>query len=146
MFGAIGTAAPPVGDGAVLYLLSTQYGQAPGTDTPLVIETQDVAPMGPSGVCLFRYVEVPVVYDAACTVQITPIVDFNLPQPATSKTFPSPTQRTQAIVIVPISKAGTTIRALIEVIARQGPVQINTARVVSQPKAQATTGPVGGVT
>lgn len=142
--GEIDTASPVVGPSAELYLLGTSYGQSVGTDVPLTVETQDVAPAGPTGTTLFRRIEVPLEYDAACTITVTPIVDFNQVLTGTSKSYASPPSRQRDVMDAALSKPGTAIRAIITVTTRNGSVSFNTPSVLSQPKTAAAASPVGG--
>lgn len=142
--GEIATASPATGSAAQLYLLGTSYGSSVGTDVPLVVETQDVAPAGPIGLTLFRRVEVPIEYEGACTVSVTPIVDFTQVLTSTSKSYSSPPVRTRDVIDVALSKQGTAIRAIIAVTARNGRVALNTPSIASMPKILAASAPVGG--
>lgn len=144
MLGQIDTASPAVGAAAELYILSTSYGSSVGTDVPLTVETQDVAPAGPTGVAILRRIEVPLEYDAACTVTVTPIVDFNQVLTATSKSYSSPPSRQRDVMDAPLSKMGTAIRAIITVTSRNGVVSVNTPSILSQPKTAGAAAPVGG--
>lgn len=143
LLGQVANANPPVNAAGSLYLLGTTYGNSVGTDVPLLVESQDVAPMGPSGYALFRRVEVPVVYTAACTVQITPIVDFLQQATVTPSAYPSPVQRTTDFADGVLAQGGTTCRARLEVTSRQGPVELAAPVIGFQPKATTTAFPVG---
>ena len=140
--GQIALANPPVLGAGKLYLLSASYGNSVGTDVPLLVETSEVVPAGPLGQVLFRRVDVPLEYDAACSITVTPIVDFQQVQTATTVTYAAPTQRTRQILKAPLSKAGTTLRAIIAVATRSGVVSLNTPSVISQPRTGAGS-PVG---
>lgn len=146
LLGQVDNAAAPSAAAAELYVLSTTYGNSVGTDVPLLIETQDVAPMGPSGVMLLRRVEVPVTYAAACTVQVTPILDFIQEGTVTSQVYGSPQQRTVDFLDGVVAQVGTSARARIEVLARSGPVEIAAPNLTFQPKARAGAYPVGNAT
>lgn len=139
--GQIDTANPPVTGGGAIYRLSTQYGTSTGTDVPLVVETSEVAPAGPVGQALFRRIEWPIEYDAACTVTVTPIVDYNQALTSTSKSFASPPTRQVAIVAAPLSKVGSVIRVRLTVVSRNGPVTVRTPSVLAQPKTTTTPSP-----
>lgn len=143
LLGQIDNAAAPSAPAAELYVLSTAYGNSVGADVPLLIETQDVPPMGPSGVVLFRRVEVPVTYEAACTVQVTPIIDFIQEGTVTSQVYGSPQQRTVDFLDGLVAQVGTAMRGRLEVLARSGPVEIAAPNLIFQPKAQAGAYPVG---
>lgn len=143
LVGQIANSATPNTAAAKLYILGTSYGQSVGTDVPLLVETEDVAPAGPTGTVLFRRIEQPVTYDAACRLQVTPVVDFMQTVTATGKTYTSPTIRTIDLLDGFLAQVGTTIRVRTEVVTRNGPIEIAAPLVAGQIKTGVASAPVG---
>lgn len=143
LVGQIDNAANPASAAAELYLLSTSYGDSVGTDVPLLIETEDVALAGPTGIALYRRIEQPVTYDAACSIRVTPIVDFMQTVTATEKTFTSPDVRTIDFADGFLAQVGTTIRVQTEVLTRNGPIELAAPLIAGQAKTGVASAPVG---
>lgn len=116
-------AAAPSATAAELYVLSTGYGQPVGTDALLTVQTKDLAPAGPDSRVMFRRAMLTVLYDNACTVRVTPVVDFAQAMPVTTVTLAAPTNLTSTVLTVPMAHPGTYVRLLVEVIARSGIVE-----------------------
>lgn len=144
MLGSIDPASPPLTGSGALYRLSESYGASVGTDVPMLVETSEVALAGPVGQSLYRRVLVPIDYDADCTVTVTPIVDYNQPLTATSKSFASPTSRQQVIIPAMLSKVGSVLRVRITVVSRAGPVSVRTPSVEGKPMTTTATNPAVG--
>lgn len=143
LLGQVDNAAAPSAAAAELYILSDGYGDSVGTDVPLLVETEDVAPAGPTGTVLFRRIEQPVTYDAACSIRLTPLVDFMQTVTATTKTYTSPDQRTIDFADGFLAQVGTTIRVRTEVLTRNGPVELAAPLVAGQVKTGVASAPVG---
>jgi hypothetical protein len=131
--GQIEDDADPDSPAAELYVLSEGFGQPIGTDTPLLVETVDWAPAGPLGWTLAKRLIVPVTYRAAVTVKVTPIVDYQTALTPVTKTFAAPAEETVGEVEVGVDARCRMIRARIEVIARNGLVEIATPRLLHNP-------------
>ena len=116
-------AAAPAATAAELYVLATGYGLPVGNDALLVVQTKDLSPAGPDGRVMFRRAMLTVLYDNACTVRVTPTVDFSQDLPATTITLAAPTSLTTTVLPVPMAHPGTYVRLLVEVIARSGIVE-----------------------
>lgn len=123
LLGQVDDAAAPVAVAAELYLWSASFGNSAGTDVPALIETDDSAPAGPGGLFVGRRVYLPLRYSDACTVKVTPIVDFNQSLPATTQSFTTPAAPHNATITVLLAKTLTYIRVKIEVTARAGVVE-----------------------
>lgn len=146
LLGQCDNAANPASAAAELYVMSTFYGNSVGTDVPLLVETDDVALAGPVGTALYRRVEVPVTYDAACTVEITPIVDFIGQGTVTAVSYDAPTSRIIDYADGVTATPGTTCRARITVTSRQGPVELAAPTISGMPKIGVAASPVGTAT
>lgn len=144
MLGSIDAASPPVTGSGALYRLSESYGASVGTDVPMLVETSEVALAGPVGQSLYRRVLVPIDYDAACTVTVTPIVDYNQSLTVTSKSFASPTSRQQVIIAAMLSKVGSVLRVRVTVAGRAGPVSVRTPSVEGKPMTTTAPNPAAG--
>ena len=125
LLGQCDTAAAPVSGAAELYFLSTGYGSPVGTDTPLLLETTDQAMAGPAGRVMWRRVQVPVLHEGTAVVTVTPIADFGLSQPSTTKTYAAPSVPL-ASTVMPVGVAVSCMagRVMVAVGARSGKVQI----------------------
>ena len=137
MVGSLDDAAAPVATQAKLYAYGTSYGLSEGTDVPLLIETTDVAPAGFSGKTVFRRVQVPVQYVAACAVSVIPIVDYDVAEPSVVKTYPAPNGTMVDVLPCALAIDGTTIGAVIQVVSRAGPVRIGVPVTLHQPRSGA---------
>lgn len=133
LLGQVANEAAPASAAAELYLYSDGYGQSTGTDTPLLVETNDIALAGSGGRFLLRRILVPVRYGAACTVRITPITDFVRIETALSKSYAAPAQEQEDVIEVPIARTCNVYRVRIEVTARQGRVSVFAPTAVGQP-------------
>lgn len=128
--GQVANAAAPSGGAAELYYLADEgYGAAYGTDTPLLIETDDVAPAGSTGICLVRRVEVPIRVDGTCAVRVTVVVDFSREVAQVTHTYDSPCMD---VAVIEVAQRCTAVRVRIEVTARTGRVTISQPDVVSR--------------
>ena len=121
--GQIDDVAAPASAAAELYLWSESYGSSTGSDTPALIETDDVAPAGPGGLFMGRRIYLPLRYDGACTVRVTPIVDFNQSLTSVTQSFDAPASSHTATITVPLAQSLTYIRVRIEVVSRTGMVE-----------------------
>lgn len=122
------------------------YGSSAGTDVPLLVETDDVALAGPVGTALYRRIEVPVTYDAATGIRITPLVDFLTSGTVTDVSYDAPSTRIIDYADGLTATPGTTCRARIEVTQRQGPVEIAAPTIGGQPLTNVASTPVGTAT
>lgn len=145
ILGSIAADAPPVTGTGAVYRLSESYGSSAGEDNPMTIETSEIALAGPVGQSLYRRVLVPIDYDAACTVTVTPIVDYNQTLTATGKSFPSPLSRQRVIVAAALSKVGSALRVRVTVTSRAGPVSVRTPSVEGQPMTATAPSPASGI-
>jgi len=121
--GEIADAAAPANGAAELYRWSEGFGSSVGTDVPALIETDDVTPAGPGGLFVGRRIYLPLRYVAACTVRVTPIIDFNQTLSATTRSFAAPASPTTATITAALAQTLTYIRVRIEVLSRTGPVE-----------------------
>lgn len=137
LVGSVDNAADPAAAQAVLYAYGTSYGLSEGTDVPLLIETTDLAPLGASGKTLFRRLQVPVQYVAACAVSVTPQVDYNTAEPLVVVTYPAPLTTAVTELSAALAVDGTTIGGIIQVTARAGPVRIGVPTALHQPRTGA---------
>lgn len=124
LLGQIANLAAPNVAAAELYLYSTGYGMPVGDDTPLLVETADIALAGPGGRFLLRRILQPIRYTGACTIRITPITDFTRIETAVAKSYTSPAQEQEDVIEIPIARACNVFRVRIEVTARQGRVSV----------------------
>lgn len=128
--GQVANLAAPSGGAAELYYLADEgYGAPVATDTPLLIETDDVTPAGPSGICLVRRVEVPIRCDGTAAVRVTVICDFSREVAQVTHTYDSPSMD---VAVIEVAQRTTAIRARIEVTARTGRVTISQPEVVAR--------------
>ena len=123
LLGQTDTAAAPASAGADLYVLSSSYGNATGTDQTLLVETQDQPVVGRVSRCLWRRVVIVFERAGACTIQVTPIANFTQEQAATSATFDSPATVTTDTLVVPVNVTCVYGRVRIEVTSRDGLVR-----------------------
>lgn len=124
LLGQIANLAAPNVAAAEMYLYSTGFGSPVGDDTPLLVETVDVALTGPGGRFLLRRILAPIRYAGACTVRVTPITDFVRIETAVSKSYTSPAQEQEDVIEVPVARTCNVYRVRIEVTARQGRVSV----------------------
>lgn len=143
LLGQIDNAATPTSAAAELYILSESYGDSVGTDVPLLVETEEVALAGPVGTAIYRRIEQPVTYNAACAIQVTPIVDFVVVSTVTAVAYTAPTQRVVDYADGVLAQVGTTLRVRTEVTSRQGPVELAAPTVGGQAKIGTASAPVG---
>jgi hypothetical protein len=135
--GQVANLAAPSGGAAELYVLSESYGQAIGTDTPLLIETEDIAPAGPGGRFLLRRVYVPIRYVAACSVHVTVFTDYVRVERAITKTYTSPAQEQEDVIEVAVAHTCTVVRVRVEVTSRNGRVSVFTPTYGGKPMTAA---------
>lgn len=124
--GQTDTAASPASAGAELYVLSGGYGIPTGSDTALVVETPDIAPLGELGRLRARLLMCPVQYAGACTVQITPIVDYMTELDPLIVALGAPATVTRQVLQVKMLRACTTFRVRMDVLERTGPIEFYT--------------------
>jgi hypothetical protein len=134
--GQIDTANPPASYAGDLYVLTAGYGNPEGTATGLVIETPDIAPLGELGRLRARLASLTLQYEAACTVRVTPIVDYDTELASVSQTLPAPGQVTRTTIPVRMMRALTVLRFRIEVTGGEGPVEIYTPVLFYTPLAE----------
>lgn len=126
LLGQIDTAESPASPAAELYVLSGGYGLATGTDTALLVETPDVAPLGDLGRLRTRLLMCPVQYAGACTIRITPIVDFMTELDPLIVALAAPATVTRQVLQVKMLRGCTTFRVRLDVLERTGAVEFYT--------------------
>ncbi len=136
--GQIHNAAAPAAAAADLYVLSGGYGNTSGNDVPLLVETPDLAPLGVQGRLRLRRISVPFQYDAACTLAVTPIVDYRAELEPTVVAYGAPGSVTRQAVQVKLLHACTTVRLRIEVVTRAGPIEFYTPTIYYAPLSSAS--------
>lgn len=144
--GQVANAAAPATAAGEFYYLSSGYGNAAGTATPLLIETDDIPPAGPNGRTNMRRVAVPVRYAAAAEIKSTVITDFVREETGVTQTYPSPAQEQEDVIDVAFARVGTTCRVRIEVLDCAGRVTIFTPTVSHKPMTGAAARVVETVT
>lgn len=122
--GQVDNATVPSAGAADLYVLTDGYGQATGTDTPMTIETPDIAPLGLLGRWRARLLSLPIQYGSACTVEVTPVVDFMTELDPTIVALAAPAARTRTAIQVKMLRACTTLRIRVVVLARTGALEV----------------------
>lgn len=132
VLGQIVNSAAPNTAGAACYYLSDGYGLPVGDDTPLLVETNDIAPSGQGGRFNLRRGLVPIRYGAACAVRNTLITDFVRLEAAQTKTYTSPPVEQEDVIEVLVARPCTTVRSRIEVLERAGRVTIFTPSAVGK--------------
>lgn len=142
--GEVADSASPASAAGSLYVLTGGYGLAAEDDTPLLIETPNIAPLGPQGRVRLRRIVVPIQYDAACTIRVTPIVDFNTTLPPATVSHSDPGERTRHLLQMKVLTACTTVRLKIEVVSRTGAVEVYRPSVFFSPLSGGTTMAMGG--
>lgn len=144
LIGTVPNANPPTTAGAVLYAYGPTYGV--GFQPLGYFRSTDTAPGGGGGRMVFRGLNVPVQWLAAATVQVTPIVDEEYAQPNTQRTYPTPPQLDTEFLQVPCAVDGTTIQAVVQILAASGPVRIGVNWTgMGQPRTGAFPGVVPGL-
>ena len=116
--------AAPSTVAAEIYLWSDSFGMGTGTDTPLFLETDDIAPAGPGARVLGRRIFVPIRYWSGCTIRVTPIIDLNQLLTSITQQFSTSATPKSGVVTVMLATHFTYVRVRIEVIARDGLVEI----------------------
>lgn len=130
--------APGNHAGKIFYKSKNSFGSSVGTnDVPLAFECQDFAPAGATGHIEARRLYLTIEYDNALTLQITPITDFNNPQPGKTVSFSPPGFRRRTIVEVEMAKSCTYIRIQVTVLSRGGLFWLHGARVAFRPLSKA---------
>lgn len=133
--GQVDTAAVPASHAGDLYVLTSGYGNPEGAATDLLIETPDIAPLGELGRLRVRLASFTVQYEAACTVQVTPIVDYDTELPAVSVALPPPRQVERTVIPIRMMRALTVIRFRIQVTGGEGLVELYTPILYYAPLA-----------
>lgn len=129
LVGQVDDAAAPSAAAAKLYQRSLSYGSSAGNDVLLLVETPNRAPAGPLGRVVGRLISVPITYDNACSIRVTPIIDENTELAPTIKSFAAPSTRMVGRVELGFFKVLTLIRTRVEVLTRNGPVDVHTAQL-----------------
>lgn len=111
------------------------YGNSVGEQGYLRMETQDFEPL-PGGQASVRRIFAPLAYSGACTVRVTPIVDFHTALAPTTASFAHPQKRTRKVIEARAHKLCSYIRARIEVVSLAGRVELFTPRVGVLPVAE----------
>lgn len=143
--GQIDTATPAANPAAELYVLSSGFGQAIGTDTPLLVETEDFAPAGQEGWTILKRIIVPFTYRGACTVRVTPIVDYNTLLTPAVFSFVAPAEESVGEVSAPASKRCRIVRARIEVTSRNAVVELGIPSALHALATSAHPAPAGAM-
>lgn len=144
--GQIDTASPAANPAAELYVLSSGYGHAIGTDTTLLVETEDFAPAGQAGWTVLKRIIVPFTYRGACTVKVTPIVDYQTELTPTIKSFAAPASESVGEVSAPVAIRCRIVRARIEVVSRTDVVELGVPSALHSPVYSAHPAPAGATT
>lgn len=142
--GQIGDSRTVTSSAGALYVLSGGYGQSAGEATTLVLETPDIAPLGPQGRLRLRRIAVPFQYAAGCTVRVTPIVDYNTELDPVTVTHTDPTEVTRHVIQAKMMTACTVVRLRIEVTALAGAVEFYRPSLFFAPLSGGTTMAMGG--
>lgn len=142
--GEIGDSRTVTSSAGALYVLSGGYGQSVGEATTLVLETPDIAPLGPQGRLRLRRIAVPFQYAAGCTVRVTPIVDYNTELDPVTVTHTDPTEVTRHVIQAKMMTACTVVRLRIEVTALAGAVEFYRPSLFFAPLSGGTTMAMGG--
>ena len=142
--GQADNALVPVAGAGELYILTGAYGNAAGIDTPLLVETPDIAPQGPQGRLRLRRITVPIQLDAACTLRITPIVDYMKSFAPLIVSFGTPSRRERRVIQVKELGVCTVVRLRIEVLDREGLVEVYRPTLYYTPLSSGTMMAMGG--
>ncbi len=132
VLGQIANSAAPATAAAEVYFLSDGYGSPVGDDTPLLVETNDVAPAGQGGRFLLRRGLAPIRYAAGCSIRSTLITDFVRDEAAQTKVYASPPREQEDVIEINVARPVTTVRARLEVTQRSGRVTIFTPSAVGK--------------
>lgn len=122
IIGTVPNANPPVTPNATLYALGTSYGV--GVQPLGYFLSTDTAPASGGGRMVFRGLNIPIQWEAAATVQVTPIVDEDYVQPNTQRVYTTPPQVETEFLQVPCAVDGTTIQAEVQILAASGPLRL----------------------
>lgn len=141
--GQIDTASPAANPAAEMYVLSSGFGQPIGTDTPLLVETEDFAPAGQDGWTILKRINVPFTFRGACSVRVTPITDYQTELTPTVKSFAAPASEAVGEVAALVSKRCRIVRARVEVTSRNAVVELGVASAVHSPVTSAHPAPAG---
>lgn len=131
VIGEVVNAATPTGNGGRVWRYGPGIGV--GVANPLVWETTDVAPAGRSGTLLARRIFVPILYNGACTITCTPIVDWSTELPPTATQLTAPSSPTRRDLEVYLSRRCTFIRLRVAVTGLTGTLEFYAPSVVGQP-------------
>lgn len=124
--GQIDAVAVPSAAAADLYVLTDGFGNPEGAPTTLLIETPDIAPLGELGRLRARLVSLTFQRSAACTVRVTPIVDYYTALPSSSYAYDAPSEPTRATIQIRLLRALTVLRLRIEVVSAGGAIEFYT--------------------
>lgn len=142
--GQVANEAVPVSAAANLYVLTGAYGQGAGLDTLALTETPDIAPLGVQGRIRLRRIVVPIRHAGACTVRITPIVDYNTALDSLSVSYEAPATPRRRAIQMKVLRGCTVVRLRIEVTTTTGAVEVYTPTLYYDPITQATSLAMGG--
>ena len=142
--GQVANEAVPASAAANLYVLTGAYGQGAGLDTLALTETPDIAPLGVQGRIRLRRIVVPIRHAGACTVRITPIVDYNTALDSLSVSYEAPATPRRRAIQKKVLRGCTVVRLRIEVTTTTGAVEVYTPTLYYDPITQATSLAMGG--
>lgn len=142
--GQVEDLAVPVAAGGELYILTGDHGHSAGDDTLLLVETPDIAPLGVQGRLRLRRIVVPVRHGGACTLRITPIVDYNTALDSLVVTFDSPARIRRQAIQMKVVRGCTVVRLRIEVLDTTGEVAVFTPTLYYDPLTPAAVLAMGG--
>ena len=141
LFGEVGVSGSPFGQGAeIWYLAADSFGNqnTGGDDFPLRLETANYLPAGRGGEVNLRKIYVPIAYEGACTIRVTPIVNFSNALRPTTVSFALPTKRTRKVIEANVDEGVVTqVRLKIEVVSTTGRVEFFTPDFATDPITEA---------
>lgn len=129
LLGQVDDAAAPAAAAGKLYRRAESYGMSTGNDVALLVETPNHAPVGPVGRFGGRFLSVPFTYDNAFSAKVTPIIDENTELPSTTKSFAAPSQRRVGRIELGFFRTLTLFRVRVELVTRNGPVDVQTPQL-----------------
>ena len=127
LFGEVGIAGAIGAE--IWYLAPDSFGQQDtgGTDAFLRVETANYLPAGRGGEVTLRKIYVPLAYEGACQIRVTPIVNFATSLRPKTVWFAAPTKRTRKVIeLQPAKGVVTQVRTKVQVISCTGRVEIFT--------------------
>lgn len=136
LVGSVDNAAAPASVSSKLYGLSESYGSPVGATPYLTVQTQSLAPLGPTGIVIFRRIYVTVGHDLSAVVRVTPTVDFSTDLDPQVFTLAAGGSFRQDPLEVKLAHRGTYLSALVEVLSTTGRAQVLGIRLGFLPMGQ----------